>query len=138
MASGGFIRDFQKFLMQGNVVDLAVAVIIGGAFGKIIESLVKDIVTPGILNPVLEAAKLTDIKELKWAGMSYGNFLAEIISFLIVALSIFTIIRLLESSKKRLHRQQTIAEVEAPSPEQVLQERMANTLDRLANVMERR
>jgi large conductance mechanosensitive channel len=138
MASGGFIKDFQKFLMQGNVVDLAVAVIIGGAFGKIIESLVKDIVTPGILNPVLEAAKLTDIKELKWAGMSYGNFLAEIISFLIVALSIFTIIRLLESSKKRLHRQQTIAEVEAPSPEQVLQERMANTLDRLANVMERR
>jgi large conductance mechanosensitive channel len=135
-SSGGFIKDFQKFLMQGNVVDLAVAVIIGGAFGKIIESLVKDIVTPGILNPVLEAAKLKDIKELKWLGMSYGNFLAEIINFVIVALSIFTIIRILEGAKKRFQRQEAMAE--APNPETVLQERMANTLDRLANVMERR
>jgi large conductance mechanosensitive channel len=137
-SSGGFIADFKKFLMQGNVVDLAVAVIIGGAFGKIIESLVKDIVTPGILNPVLEAAKLKDIKELKFAGMSYGNFLAEIINFVIVALSIFIIIRLLESTKKRFSRQQAIAEAEAPSAESLLQERMANTLDRLADALDRR
>ncbi len=54
--NGGFWADFRKFLMQGNVIDLAVAVIIGGAFGKIITSFVEDIVTPAILNPALQAA----------------------------------------------------------------------------------
>jgi large conductance mechanosensitive channel len=52
-AAGGFLRDFQTFISQGNVVDLAVAVIIGGAFGKIVESFIKDVITPAILSPVL-------------------------------------------------------------------------------------
>jgi len=56
--NSGFIADFRKFLMRGNVIDLAVAVIIGGAFGKIITSLVEDIITPVILTPALEAANL--------------------------------------------------------------------------------
>lgn len=128
------VSDFKKFLMQGNVVDLAVAVIIGGAFGKIVESFVKDIVTPGILNPVLAAAKLDDIKQLKWGAMSYGNFLAEIINFVVIALSIFLMIRVLENAKKRTSRQQAIAEAEAPSTE----EQLVSTLNRLADTLERR
>lgn len=52
--AGGFLKDFGDFLMQGNVVDLAVAVVIGGAFGKIIGSLVEDIITPALLNPAMK------------------------------------------------------------------------------------
>jgi large conductance mechanosensitive channel len=138
MASSGFIADFKKFLLQGNVVDLAVAVIIGGAFGKIVESFVKDLITPAILGPVLAAANLKNIKELSYNGITYGNFLAEVINFLVIALSIFTMIRALNGAKAKFERQKAIAEAEAPAAEVVLQERMANTLDRLADVLEKR
>jgi large conductance mechanosensitive channel len=130
----GIVDDFKKFLMQGNVVDLAVAVIIGGAFGKIIESLVKDIVTPGILSPILAAAKLDNIKALNWNGITYGNFLAEIINFVVIALSIFVIIRMMENAKKRVSRKQSIGEAEAPTTEQQL----VSTLNRLADSLDRR
>jgi large conductance mechanosensitive channel len=138
MASSGFIADFKKFLLQGNVVDLAVAVIIGAAFGKIIDSFVKDLVTPAILSPVLKAAKLDNIKGLNYNGITYGNFLSEVITFLVIALSVFTMIRALNNAKAKFERQKTMAEPEAPAAEVVLQERMANTLDRLADVLERR
>jgi large conductance mechanosensitive channel len=138
MASSGFIADFKKFLMQGNVVDLAVAVVIGGAFGKIIDSFVKDLVTPAILSPVLKAANLDNIKGLNYNGITYGNFLSEVITFLVIALSVFTMIRALNSAKAKFERQKAITEAEAPAAEVVLQERMANTLDRLADVLERR
>jgi large conductance mechanosensitive channel len=138
MASSGFIADFKKFLLQGNVVDLAVAVIIGAAFGKIIDSFVKDLVTPAILSPVLKAAKLDNIKGLNYNGITYGNFLSEVITFLVIALSVFTMIRALNSAKAKFERQKAMAEAESPAAEVVLQERMANTLDRLADVLERR
>ncbi len=130
----GIVDDFKKFLMQGNVVDLAVAVIIGGAFGKIIESLVKDIVTPGILSPILAAAKLDNIKALNWNGITYGNFLAEIINFVVIALSIFVIIRMMENAKKRVSRKQVGAEIAAPTTE----EQLVSTLNRLADSLDRR
>jgi large conductance mechanosensitive channel len=138
MASSGFIADFKKFLLQGNVVDLAVAVIIGAAFGKIIDSFVKDLVTPAILSPVLKAAKLDNIKDLKYNGITYGNFLAEVITFFVIALSVFTMIRALDSAKAKFERQKAMAAAESPAAEVVLQERMANTLDRLADVLEKR
>jgi large conductance mechanosensitive channel len=130
----GIVDDFKKFLLQGNVVDLAVAVIIGGAFGKIVESLVKDLVTPGILSPILAAAKLSDIKQLNWNGMTYGNFLAEIINFIVIAASIFIMIRMLENMKKRTSRKQSIAETAAPTTE----EQLVTTLNRLADSLDRR
>lgn len=128
------VGDFKKFLMQGNVVDLAVAVIIGGAFGKIIESFVKDIVTPGVLQPALKAANVESIEQLTWNGMTYGNFLAQIINFIVIAFSIFIMIRLMENAKKRMARQQAIAEGEGPSTE----EQLVSTLNRLADSLERR
>lgn len=98
----GFLKEFKEFASKGNVVDMAVGVIIGGAFGKIITSLVNDIITPAILTPALKAANLSKLSELTVPGtaIKYGNFISEIISFLIIALSIFMMIKGLNKLKK--------------------------------------
>lgn len=99
----GFVKEFKDFAMKGNVVDLAVAVIIGGAFGKIVSSLVDDIITPAILTPALKAANLSNLSELVIPGtaIKYGNFLSQVISFIIIALALFIIIKAINSSKKK-------------------------------------
>ncbi|MFT4155673.1 large conductance mechanosensitive channel protein MscL [Parafilimonas sp.] len=97
----GFLKEFKEFAVKGNVVDLAVAVIIGGAFGKIITSLVDDIITPAILTPALKAANLEDIAQLKWGSVKYGNFLSAIISFIIIALCLFLIIKAINATKNK-------------------------------------
>ena len=89
----GFVKEFKEFAFKGNVVDLAVAVIIGGAFGKIITSFVDDVITPLLLTPALEAANLKNIAELTWNGVKYGNFLSAIISFLVIAFVLFLVIK---------------------------------------------
>ena len=83
------VKEFKEFAMRGNVVDLAVAVVIGGAFSKIVSSLVDDIITPAILTPALKAAHLTNLAELVIPGtaIKYGNFLSQVISFIIVAIA---------------------------------------------------
>ena len=96
-----FIKDFKAFAMKGNVVDLAVAVIIGAAFGAIIASLVTDIITPLILAPVLAKAGLQDISQLKWGAVTYGKFLAAVINFLVIALVIFMMVRAIASMQKK-------------------------------------
>jgi large conductance mechanosensitive channel len=97
----GFFKDFKTFASKGNVMDLAVAVIIGAAFGAIVTSLVNDIITPLILSPALEAAHLSSIKELKWGNVAYGSFLAAILNFLVIALVIFMLIRSVASMQKK-------------------------------------
>lgn len=104
-----FSKDFKSFIMKGNVMDLAVAVIIGAAFGAIIASLVTDIITPLLLTPVLEKAGLSDIAQLKWGAVAYGKFLAAVINFLVIALVIFLLIRAIVSMQKK-------KEVVAPGP----------------------
>ena len=96
-----FIKDFKAFAMKGNVVDLAVAVIIGAAFGAIVSSLVTDIITPLILSPVLDKLGLTNIAELKWGAVTYGKFLAALINFLVIALVIFMMIRAISKLEKK-------------------------------------
>ena len=98
----GMMKEFKEFAMKGNVIDLAVAVVIGGAFGKIITSLVDDIITPAILTPALSAANLTDLSELMIPGtaIKYGNFLSNVISFLIIAFALFLVIKGVNSMKK--------------------------------------
>jgi large conductance mechanosensitive channel len=138
--SSGFLADFQSFILQGNVVDLAVAVIIGGAFGKIIESFVADIITPAILAPALEAAKVNDLAQLSYGAIKYGSFLASILNFLVIAFSIFVVIRMLEGAKKKFARQQAseaVAEA-AADPVLVSQERLTHAVERLSQVMEAR
>ena len=78
------LKDLKAFLLRGNVVDLAVGVIIASAFGAIVTSFVNDIITPLLLNPALEAAKVQNIAELAWNGVTYGKFLSAVINFLVV------------------------------------------------------
>ena len=74
------LKEFKAFAMRGNVVDLAVGVIIGGAFGKIVGSFIEDVITPLALKPALEAANLTQLAELTVFGtVKYGNFLSAVI-----------------------------------------------------------
>lgn len=105
----GFVKEFKDFAVKGNVIDLAVGVIIGAAFGKIVSSLVEDIITPAVLGPALKAAGLEDLSKLTIAGtaIKYGNFLSQVISFIIVALVLFIIIKTVNNMKKK--------EVEAPA-----------------------
>lgn len=96
-----FIKDFKAFATKGNVVDLAVAVIIGAAFTAIVTSLVKDVITPLLLAPVLDKLGLKEISELKWGTVTYGNFLAAVINFLIIALVIFMMVKAITKMQKK-------------------------------------
>ena len=95
------VKEFKDFIMKGNVVDLAIAVIIGGAFGAIVNSLIADVITPLLLNPALEAAGAKDIAALTWGSVKYGNFLSAIISFLVIAFVLFMLIKGMNSMKKK-------------------------------------
>ncbi len=98
----GMIKEFKEFAMKGNVVDLAIGVIIGGAFGKIVSSLIDDVITPLLLKPALEAAHLTKLEELTIFGtVKYGNFLSATINFIIVAFVLFLIIQAMNAAKKK-------------------------------------
>ena len=99
----GIISEFKKFALQGNVIDLAVGVVIGASFGKIVSSLVDDIITPAVLTPALKAARLADLSQLVVPGtaIKYGNFLSEIISFSLVAFSLFLVIKGVNAAKKK-------------------------------------
>lgn len=106
--------EFKAFALKGNVLDLAVGVIIGGAFGKIVSSLVNDIVMP----PFGFVLQGIDFKNLRWvlqrgadgsvvASINYGNFLQNLVEFLIVGFSIFFIVKALSTLKKRFEKQKT-------------------------------
>lgn len=115
----GFLQDFKKFAMKGNVLDLAVAVVIGGAFGKIVTALVNDVIMPlvGLIGDgnkftdkfvILKKAKPEDVyvslQQARDAGanvLAYGNFIQTIVDFVIIAFSIFVAIRVLESLKRK-------------------------------------
>jgi large conductance mechanosensitive channel len=114
------VKEFKEFAMRGNVVDLAVAVVIGGAFGKIVSSMVDDIITPAILTPALKAAHLTNLAELVIPGtaIKYGNFLSQVISFIIVAIALFLIVKAINVTKKK--EEEVPAAPPAPSKEEVL------------------
>ncbi|PZD74849.1 Large-conductance mechanosensitive channel [Acaryochloris thomasi RCC1774] len=115
--SGGFLKEFGEFLSKGNVVDLAVAVIIGGAFGKIVTSLVEDIITPAILNPAMKAAGVDQLSQLSINGIKYGLFLAAVLNFIVIAFVIFLMIRSIEKARRKLQRQQTLEEAETAAPD---------------------
>jgi large conductance mechanosensitive channel len=97
----GFIKEFKDFAMQGNMVDLAVGVIIGAAFGKIINSLVEDVITPLLLAPALKAAGVENLALLQSGGVFYGKFIASILSFIVIAFVLFLIIKGVNSAKKK-------------------------------------
>lgn len=136
--AGGFLKDFSDFLMQGNVVDLAVAVVIGGAFGKIITSLIEDIITPALLNPAMKKAGVDELSKLAINGIKYGSFLAAVLNFVVIALVIFLMIRAFEKSRKKLQRKQAMAEEAQPDPAVEANERLISSLDRLNQTLNER
>lgn len=118
------LKDFKKFIIRGNVIDLAVAVIIGGAFGKIVTSFVNDVIMPliGIL------LGKVDFKSLKWVieeavgdtpevALNYGMFIQNVIDFVIIGFVIFVMIRLIEKLKRK---PEAVPEVPAATPEDIL------------------
>jgi large conductance mechanosensitive channel len=95
------IKEFRSFAMSGNILELAVAVIIGAAFGSIVSSLVDDIITPLLLTPALKAAHVNDITNLSWGAVKYGNFLSSVIKFTIIAFVLFALIKAMNGLKKK-------------------------------------
>ena len=141
MGKSTFLQDFKAFAMKGNVVDMAVGVIIGGAFGKIVTSVVNDIIMPPIgllvggmdfkdLKYVMQEAvpeKLNEAGEVIEAAvpavtLNYGNFLQQTFDFLIIAFSIFLFVSLIKkmSEKKKVEEPAAPAPPPAPSKEEVL------------------
>lgn len=97
----GMIKEFKEFIMRGNVIDLAVGVIIGGAFNKIVSSLIEDVITPLMLKPLLEAAKVSTLQEYVWHGSKIGLFISSVITFVLTAFVLFLIIKGMNAAKKK-------------------------------------
>lgn len=96
----GFIKEFKEFAMQGNVMDMAVGVIIGGAFGKIVTSIVDDILMP--LIGTLIGKDFADLScVINGATVKYGNFVQNVVDFLIIAFCIFLIIKAINKVSKK-------------------------------------
>lgn len=120
------LKEFKEFAMKGNVIDLAVGVIIGGAFGKIVSSLVNDIITPllGLLLGKVNVAGLAQPIPTFGGGdpivLKYGIFLQNIIDFVIVAFSIFLFIKFINKFKKKEACAQSVKEEPKPSKEELL------------------
>jgi len=110
------LKEFKSFIMRGNVIDLAVAVIIGGAFGAIVSSLVDDIITPLLLAPALKASGAESISALAWGSIKYGNFLSAVIKFIVIAFVLFLVVKAMNSMKKK----EAAAAPAGPSQEELL------------------
>lgn len=125
-------KEFKEFAFKGNVLDLAVGVIIGGAFGKIVTSVVNDILMPifgfitsGVdfksLKKVLSPAIIEGGNVVKpEAAIMYGNFIQNIVDFLIVAFSIFIFIRIINKTKAKQKKEEAVSGPKGPSQEEIL------------------
>ncbi|UOO38040.1 large-conductance mechanosensitive channel protein MscL [Oscillospiraceae bacterium CM] len=127
------LKEFKEFALKGNVIDLAVGVIIGGAFGKIVSSLVNDILMP-VIGVILGGVSFTDLKyvitpasgDIAEVAILYGSFIQAIVDFLIIAFSIFLFIKLLASRKKK--EAEAPSAPPAPAPEVLLLEEIRDLL----------
>lgn len=120
-----FYSEFKKFISKGNIIDLAVAVVIGGAFSKIVSSLVSCIITPltglflrvgdlsslkWVITPAVEADEAAGIKAVAEVAVKYGEFLQNIVDFLVIALVIFIMLRILMNTKNNINRKEIEAQ----------------------------
>ena len=132
------VDDFKAFVMRGNVVDLAVGVIIGAAFGKIVTSLVNDIFMP-IIGMIIGNVDFTSleikigepVEGAEQAAIKYGMFIQEIVNFLIIALCIFMFIKLIAKIQKK--KDETPAPAPEPTKEEVLLTEIRDALNKIAN-----
>jgi large conductance mechanosensitive channel len=115
------LKEFKDFLMRGNVMDLAVAVIIGGAFSAIVNSLVNDLVMPivGILIGGIDFSALS--VQVGSASLAYGKFIQAIVNFVLIGLTIFLVIKAIKTAESKLGKKKEEAEAAPPAPsEEVL------------------
>lgn len=114
----GLVKEFKDFAMRGNVMDMAVGVIIGGAFGKIVSSLVDDVIMP-IIGVITGGIDFTGLKAtIGDANITYGNFIQNIVDFLVVAFCIFLMIKGINKLSKK--KEETSATPPAPTKDQEL------------------
>ncbi len=103
-------NEFKKFAVRGNVIDLAVGVIIGGAFGKIVSSLVNDIIMP-LVGLILGGINFSDLSwKVGKAEVKYGAFIQTVVDFLIIAFSIFLFVKLINTLYERVKKQEKVKE----------------------------
>jgi large conductance mechanosensitive channel len=132
---GKFLNDFKEFAMRGNVIDMAVGVIIGGAFGKIVTSMVNDVIMP-LIGVLTGGVNFTDLKwiiqpeklaadgttvEAAAVTLNYGMFVQNVVDFLIIAFCIFVAIRLMSKLKKKKEEEPAAP---APAPEPTAEEKL--------------
>ncbi|CAM2394733.1 large-conductance mechanosensitive channel protein MscL [Fusobacterium watanabei] len=129
--------EFKAFVMRGNVVDMAVGVIIGGAFGKIVTSLVNDIFMP-IIGVLIGNVNFSDLQiklgepleGAEQAAIKYGMFIQEVVNFLIIALCIFMVIKVINKLQKK--KEEAPAPVPEPTKEEVLLSEIRDALNKIA------
>ena len=130
--------EFKAFVMRGNVVDMAVGVIIGGAFGKIVTSLVNDIFMP-IIGMILGNVNFTSleiklgepVEGAEQAAIRYGMFIQEIVNFLIIALCVFVAIKVINKLQKK--KEEKPAPAPEPTKEEVLLTEIRDALNKIAD-----
>ena len=111
------LKEFKAFLLRGNVVELAIGVIIGSAFNKIVASLIDDVITPLLLKPALEAANLSKLEDLTAFGaVKYGVFLSSTLNFLIVAFILFMILKAVNKAVEGAKKKDEVKAAAAPPP----------------------
>lgn len=117
------LKDLKAFLFRGNILDLAVGVIIASAFGAIITALVEDVITPLFLNPALKAAGAENIAALSWNGVKYGSFLSSVLNFLIVGTVLFFLVKAAEKAQSLAKKEEEeVAAAAGPTQEELLAE----------------
>ena len=129
--------EFKAFVMRGNVVDMAVGVIIGGAFGKIVTSLVNDIFMP-IIGVLIGNVNFSDLQiklgepleGAEQAAIKYGMFIQEVVNFLIIALCIFMVVKVINKLQKK--KEEAPAPVPEPTKEEVLLSEIRDALNKIA------
>ena len=114
------LKEFREFINRGNVVDLAVAVIMGTAFSAITNSLIADIVTPALLTPAISAAGVDKLANLSFNGILYGNFIAAVINFLVIAFTMFMLVKGMNAMQKE--KEEAKAATEFSTEEKLLME----------------
>ena len=109
----GFLSELKTIILRVNVIDLAVGVIIGGAFNSIVTSLIQDVITPLLLNPLLVAARVTTLQDYVWHSAKIGMFISSVITFLLTALVLFTLIKMM--NRARLKNEEKLAPSQTPA-----------------------
>ncbi len=131
----GIVDEFKKFAMKGNVVDLAVGVIIGGAFGKIVASLVEDVIMPplGVLIQGIDFSNIK-IRLTDSASIHIGKFINQSINFVLVAFAVFLLVKAINAARERFEEREAAAEAAKPT----VKTRQEELLEEIRDLLKKR